>query len=255
MRNVFVMVLSFSAVGCATGPALDAGEELDASGKADSASTVRGFYFNRSGQIGDLASLTLFDDSTFERTVRMVDCMPQKACEPERGLFVFSHTAGHTYVRFSTQDHVLIDRYEYTVDGKGGLALRKDDGAHWFSMQKDPLAGVKDDLEFERAHTADLTAAERAQLPASVAAAEQLMKPLDTNPTDEGPITQRLTYQGDTYYTVSQYVEQDDRKHGFVFDAQGQLVASADWDSADNGWAFEDPMQTPAEVAARSGTP
>jgi hypothetical protein len=242
-------------LGCAGSPDLAPGERIDDAAKADGASPVRGFYFSQGGQLGDLASLTLGDGSDYERAYRMVDCVPQQVCEPQRGRFALTEGSGHQYIRFNTEDGAALDRYEYVTDGKGGIELRKDGGSHWFSMQKDEIAGVKFDLETENADTANLTDQERAALPSAVVDAAQALRPLDSSPTDEGPLTRRLTYQGDTFYTVSQYIEAEDLMHGFVFDSKGALVASADWDSANGGWAFEDPMQTPGEVAARNATP
>ena len=135
MRSFLFSALIIIASACNTSTTDDS-DQIDpaAAGKADGVSTPTGNYTNATPRIGQLATLTLNDDHTFNST-EVGACPGGGTCAPmtESGTFLFTHSSTKKYIRFYADDGSSIDRFQYKMVGTK-LELELDGETSFFSM-------------------------------------------------------------------------------------------------------------------------
>lgn len=136
MRSFIYTSLFIAIAGCGTTTSVDGNDQLDAPvGKADAASVPSGAYSNRGAYYGELATLSLNADHTFQRS-EIVACAGGGTCDPiaDGGTFLFTHSTTKHYIRFYAADGTALDRYQWKLSASGALQLERDGSDHWFTM-------------------------------------------------------------------------------------------------------------------------
>ena len=138
MRKIlFLLILTIS--GCAT-QASDEQPDAADSGKADGITHPAGRYTNPRPLVGQMETLELAADGTFQRT-QLVECAAAFDCAPieETGTYAFTHSTTRRYIHFYSDTGVDLGRYEWRFSGTN-LEIGDEATGRWFDL--DPEAAV-----------------------------------------------------------------------------------------------------------------
>jgi hypothetical protein len=141
MRSFLIATVAVAMVGCGTEMTEDGPDAIESADKADAVYPY-GAYEAVQRRVGEVATLRLNHDKTYELAIQVIDCIPQGPwCGPQKGEFKFSHTSTTKYIRFY-ENGSFVDRYAYKFDGTN-LQVRPEGSSAWVAMKK--VGGVVGD--------------------------------------------------------------------------------------------------------------